>query len=145
MAGIEFKSDATAVVAGLEQLAAKSGDPTPMLEEARAILAEGEAEAFDSSGRSIGESWSPLSEETARIKGSDRILVMTGRLRAALSNPGNVRVVGGVAELSSSEVPYAHYHVTGTGRMPARPMMGIGLDTQRRLAELMAKYMAAGE
>lgn len=143
MTGVVFGSDGSQqrTIAALETLAEKSAVPTPVLEESRTILAEGEAEAFASSGSSLGDAWAPLADSTVAIKGDSRILVMTGTMRAALSNPENVHVVGDEARLDARVVPYAHFHVTGTSRMPARPFLGISSTTQRELMALMSRYM----
>jgi phage gpG-like protein len=147
MPGIVFEQDGSAdrVAAAVGALAEKTANPRPVLDGAKAILAAGEAEVFSSEGTSIGESWQPLSDATVTAKGDDRILVMTGRLRRALGDPANVHVLATGAELSSSSVPYAHFHASGTSKMPARPFLGIGIATQRALSELVKRYMSAGE
>lgn len=147
MSSVIFKDDGSAarVAASIERMAAKTADPLPVLNESRTILAENEAAAFESSGGTIGEAWQALSPTTVAQKGNDRVLVMTGRLRDALSDPANVHVEATGAALNASSVPYAHFHITGTSKMPARPFMGISPATQRALSELMSRYMAADE
>lgn len=141
--GVTFSDDGSQARtrAVLEQLAEKTADPEPVLEESRTILAENERAVFDSSGGTIGETWPALNDATIAEKGSDRILVMTGRLRAALSNPEHVHITTTSAELNAEGVPYAHFHITGTSNMPARPFLGISIAAQRALTKLMSRYM----
>lgn len=144
MTPIAFEDDGSAarVAASIERVAAKTADPIPVLEESREVLAANEAAAFESEGATLGEDWASLSPTTVAIKGDDRILVMSGRLRAALSDPANVHVEVSGARLDASSVPYAHFHLSGTSKMPARPFLGISPAAQRELAELMSRYMA---
>ena len=140
---VDFTDDGSQArtAAALERLGAKVADPEPVLEESRTILAENERAVFDSGGATIGEAWAALNEATIADKGSDRVLVMTGRLRAALSNPENVHVTTSSAELNAEGVPYAHFHITGTSNMPARPFLGISIAAQRELTKLMSRYI----
>lgn len=144
MTGVVFSSDGSQqrTTAAIGRLGEKAANPEPVLLEAREILTANEAAVFDSSGGSIGEAWESLSETTVEQKHSDRILVMTGTLRAALTNPANVEVEGTSARLNARGVPYAHFHVSGTSKMPARPFLGLSVESQRAFAELMQKYMA---
>lgn len=147
MTGVTFGSDGSQqrTTAAIERMATKAAAPEPMLQESREILAANEEAVFESEGSTIGEAWAALSEDTIERKGSDRILVMTGRLKEALGNPGNVHISATSATLNAQGVPYAHFHVTGTSRMPARPFLGISPATQRELTALMSRFMTEPE
>jgi len=75
--------------------------------------------------------WEELAEETVFRKGHEGILWETKRLQASLigQTADSIREV--ISEEHNSgfvfgtEVEYAHYHMTGTQNMPARPMVGI--------------------
>ena len=80
-------------------------------------------------------SWAPLSVSYAKWKqahfpGQPK-LVATGKLRAALTGPGsNSRrdVSGNELTFGTIGIPYASFHQTGTGKMPARPEFDFGPD-----------------
>ena len=149
MPSVEFTDPQSAEHAG-ESVAAyahRAGDTRSVLEAARALLAANEAQVFDTEGSSIGEHWPAHAASTQDREATGRLLVMTGRLRAALTDPANAIVTRDAVELSPRGVAYAHFHITGTGggnRMPARPMMGLTRETQRGLAELLRIHLAAG-
>ena len=66
-----------------------------------------------------GEGWEPLSENAIARKGSSRILVDTGNLRASFlfELRGNDTVVVG------SPVFYSEFHEFGDGNLPQRKML----------------------
>lgn len=130
--------------ASIARYAQRAGDPRGVLNAARALLAENEAKVFDTSGSSIGESWPPHSPATEDREVTGRLLVMSGHLRAALTNPANAIVAHDTVELAPRGVAYAHFHITGTSQMPARPMMGLSPETERGLVELLRVHLATG-
>lgn len=84
-------------------------------QELRPLLARNEEAAFATGGRSQGSPWKKLKQNTIRRKGHSKILVDSGALRAALTNPsarGNKlkdmrwEVYYGV---STGALPYAWY------------------------------------
>lgn len=144
MTRIEF-TDPQAAERAAAQLAAYAGkmaDPLPVLERAREILTSDEKLVFASEGAAIGSRWSALAPETTARKHDSRILVMTGRLLDALSTPSNVEVTTESARLAPRGVPYAHFHASGTGRMPARPFMGITVEGEAKFMRTLSQYLA---
>lgn len=88
----------------------------------------------EGSGPQAG-SWAPLSVSYAKWKAAHfpgkPILERSGKLRAALTGPGaNARreVSGNELSFGTSGLPYASFHQTGTGKMPARPEFDFGPD-----------------
>lgn len=80
-------------------------------------------------------SWAPLSVSYAKWKAAHfpgkPILERSGKLKAALTGPGaNARrdVTGNELNFGTSGLPYASFHQTGTGKMPARPPFDFGPD-----------------
>lgn len=91
-----------------------------------------------------GELWAELAPETIRRKGSDRILVDTGALRASLVEIGGVNNISVVADRGSiygTSDPKAIWHQFGTRRMPARPMVGTTEAAVDTLAERIADFV----
>ena len=149
MANVEFTDPQSAEKAGqaVGVYAQRAGDTRSVLSAARALLAANEAQVFDSEGSAIGSTWAPHAAATEDREASGRLLVMSGRLRAALTDPANVIVEHDTVELRPRGVAYAHFHITGTGggaRMPARPYMGLTRETQQGLVELLRVHLAAG-
>ncbi len=83
-------------------------------------------------------SWAPLSVSYARWKEAhypgQPTLVRTGKLADALADsgaPGARRDISGDSlTFGTSGLPYASFHQTGTGRMPARPPFDFGPDLE---------------
>lgn len=132
--------EANALAAQLHQLAGRVGRPRPLLERMRTVIAQGEAKAFESSGTSIGESWPPAVEPDRKL--TSRLLVATGRLRSSLTTHGGdaEQTIRGTALYYGTNVPYAGYLQHGTGRMAARPFLGVSRDTARALMVLVDEY-----
>ncbi|MHB1065427.1 MAG: phage virion morphogenesis protein [Georgenia sp.] len=83
-------------------------------------------------------SWAPLSTSYARWKKAHYpgrpTLVRTGKLADALADsgaPGARRDISGDSlTFGTTGLPYASFHQTGTGRMPARPEFDFGPDME---------------
>jgi phage gpG-like protein len=90
--------------------------------------------------------WAALSPGYAAWKAKRypgaKILERTGALRASLVGDGNGSVVVTLpnAVFIGSNVPYAQYHQTGTGSMPARPPIN---PSDRDVSEWMAEILRA--
>lgn len=113
----------------------KETDYTAPLVHSISTLEEQHAVMYDSGVDSNGEPWPPLSPTTIKKKGHDTILVDKQKMKASLIGPtgDSVRDIveeGGIAgAVFGTDVEYAHFHVTGTPIMPARPPVGISENT----------------
>ena len=91
---------------------------------------------FDAEGAGpIAGSWAPLSVSYAKWKEAHYpgkpLLVRTGALKAALTGPGagaRRDISGDSLTFGTTGIPYASFHQTGTGKMPARPEFDFGPD-----------------
>lgn len=91
---------------------------------------------FDAEGAGpIAGSWAPLSVSYSAWKKAHYpgkpTLVRTGALKAALTGPGpgaRRDVSGDTLSFGTTGIPYASFHQTGTGKMPARPEFDFGPD-----------------
>lgn len=140
-AGIEIEAPgADQLARRLQRWGTAIEDARPAFERMRSVLTGGEAQVFDSQGVALGKQW-PQAAATGH-KTDDRLLVATGALRASLA-----------AQTSDSEwftsptemrfgttVPYAHFHETGTSRMPARPMVGMPPAIAREIVNIMHRF-----
>jgi len=101
---------------------------------------------FDEARSPRGTPWAKLAASTIRRKGHDKILIDTGRLIKSLTQRGGdaIRepfVSGNMAGLVfGTSVPYAHFHMSGTRYMPARPEVGV---TEERLQKLQSQVGGA--
>lgn len=101
---------------------------------------------FDAQGAGpIAGSWAPLSVSYAKWKQAhfpgQPTLVRTGALRAALTGPGagaRRDVSGDTLSFGTVGIPYASFHQTGTGRMPARPEFDYGPDFEASMQAAVA-------
>lgn len=111
-------------------------DPVMREQTVRSLHAAFQAQ-FMSQGTYGGPPWAQLAESTIRRRpgASYMILVDTGRMREALTEPGGGEVtIGGSGDsltLDVGDVEYASYHQTGTPNMPARELI-----TERMLDQL---------
>lgn len=75
--------------------------------------------------------WEELAESTVERKGHEGILWETKRLQASLIGQTGDSIREVISEEHNSgfvfgtDIEYAHFHMTGTNNMPARPMVGI--------------------
>lgn len=104
---------------------------------------------FEEQHEPAGKKWEELRPATKAKKGHDIILWETGKLRDSLEVPGaddsireathegqyNILVYG-------TSVPYAHFHMTGTERMVARPFLGVTEEKVDVLGEMVLDYLA---
>lgn len=105
------------------------------------ILEVETAKQFDAEGSGPQSgSWAPLSVSYAKWKAAHfpgkPILQRTGALKAALTGPGaNARrdISGNTLSFGTTGLPYASFHQTGTGRMPARPEFDFGPDFEKAM------------
>lgn len=104
---------------------------------------------FTSEGEEgLGVKWAPLSAVYAAWKATHfagkPILQRTGRLMASLTSqkaPGAVYIARPKSLTIGSEVPYAIYHQTGTGRMPQRKEVVLNEGAKRELMKLAQMYL----
>lgn len=81
-----------------------------------------------------GESWRSLAASTINRKGHDQILFDTGRLFDSLEGRGGDSINDVNHEhrhtfvTFGTEVPYSHFHQTGTSRMAKREHVGLAAD-----------------
>lgn len=88
---------------------------------------------FDSETAWDGQKWKPLAKSTIERKGHNRILVDTTRLRQSLTQASQgIRDIGDTGTTAflvfGTDVPYAATHQYGSGKVPARPPVGIADD-----------------
>ena len=104
------------------------------------------AQYFVSNTDPVGKPWPPLAASTVRAKGHDTILVDTGKLRASLigKTGDSIREVFVEGEthglMFGTDLEYAHYHLTGTNRMPARPEVGISNEVMDAMTGRMLDF-----
>lgn len=105
-------------------------DPVPQLFEESQQLQQLHAGYFQQQAGPAG-AWAPLAESTVARKGHDVILIDTDALEDSLTVEGAQGAHREVERFDDAtylffgtEVEYADYHMTGTARMPARPMVG---------------------
>lgn len=86
---------------------------------------------FNAESDPVGQAWAPLSQVTISAKGHDEKLVDEERLLESvrMRNDDAIRYLqkdGEDLKLSfGTSVEYAHWHISGTRRMPARVFVGV--------------------
>jgi phage gpG-like protein len=90
---------------------------------------------FDEAQDKHGSPWAPLAPYTIQRKGHDTILIETGALVKSLTQKGAMYAIreffatgGEMGIIFGTSRPHAVLHMTGTSRMPARPMVGLTED-----------------
>lgn len=124
----------------------------PVLERGLRMFAEDHRQMFAMQREpNDGPAWKPLAPSTVKRKGHDTILVETGRLKGSLTDERHsdgIREIfdnglGGAGLVFGTDVPYAHFHMTGTSRMPARPEVGAHEKTVDRFGVAVADHIVA--
>lgn len=104
------------------------------------------AQYFVSESDPTGKPWPVLEPSTIMAKGHDTILVDTGKLKASLEGKtgDSIREVFVEGEthglMFGTDLEYAHYHLTGTSRMKARPEVGINNEVMDALTGRMLDF-----
>lgn len=79
------------------------------------------------------EPWKPRKGKQTGRNSTRRILVDSGALRRSVSN--SVKEATWQRISFKVELPYAVYHMTGTGKMPKRKFMGDSVTLRRQLTK----------
>ncbi len=126
---------------------AVDGPYTQALDESIRIIQDWEREMYLGQHGPNGAAWAPLSPVTIARKEHSAILVDTGRMFESLTTPNGtedtVWITGPTWLTFGTEVPYAHFHQTGTKRMPARPHVGVNEATVTLIGQRLADAVAA--
>lgn len=169
---ITIEIDYAPVRALLERLAAKAGDPGPMLAEIGEALVETTKQRFDTSTGPDGSSWdanSPqtvlswmgtksgaigrhggLTEKGARYAGARKPLVATGALRDSFRYriEGNTLLVGTdwhAVDIKSGAAIHQFGGQAGRGgkvTIPARPFLGISSEDRALIERIVLSYLS---
>lgn len=113
------------------------------LTEVAFYLANQARKSFDQAQAPDGTPWPPLKNPSARRGGpAAKPLRDTGRLMGSLigQGPGHIEDVGDARLVWGTSVEYASYHQEGTGRIPARPFMGLTPEMEGTIAAILLDH-----
>ena len=108
------------------------------------------AAQFATRGARMGTKWAPLSPNYAPIKERKYpgmpLMVATGDLRSSLAaRPFGIDEVTSKGMVVGTGVPYAKYHQTGGGNLPARPLIGrINPSDRARMVKILQAHIVKG-
>ena len=112
-----------------------------------------EDDHHDYFGRKVsphGEPWAKLAASTIKRKGHGSILIDTTALAKSLTQRGGSGAIRDqfssgnmVGLVFGTSVPYAHWHMTGTYTMPARPEVGVTDDRIDKMGIEIADLIAS--
>lgn len=120
---------------------------TQALDDAIGLIQNWEREMYLGQFGPDGTAWAPLSPVTIARKEHSAILVDTGRMFESLTTPNGTQdtiwITGPNWLTFGTEVEYAHWHQTGTKRMPARPHVGLNEATVTQISQRLADAVAS--
>lgn len=120
---------------------------TQALDDAIGLIQNWEREMYLGQFGPDGTAWAPLSPVTIARKEHSAILVDTGRMFESLTTPNGTQdtiwITGPSWLTFGTEVEYAHFHQTGTKRMPARPHVGLNEATVTQISQRLADAVAS--
>lgn len=127
----------------LGRVRAAAGDLRPLMEQISASLADQTEDVFDrQQDPETGQAWAALSASTIEQRQKQNywpgmILQRTGQMAASV-------VPASGADFASLTIgaPYAFWHQVGTGRMPARPLLGVSTELVNDILELSEAHLA---
>lgn len=102
---------------------------------------------FESEGGYSGDKWAPLSPTYAVWKaenfGGQPILQLTGLLADSLTSktPYTVEEIDKKSLVIGTKLAYGTYHQTGTGRMPARPIINLTEQDKMTWMKIFQKFI----
>jgi phage gpG-like protein len=125
---------------------AADADYTEALDDAIEILQGFERRLYLEQRDAGGRAWAPLAMSTILRKEHGAILVDSGRMYESLTTPNGtadtIWETGDTWLRFGTSVPYAHWHQTGTRRMPARPHVGCDQPTADTIARVLGNAVA---
>lgn len=144
MVAVRISVDDRLVQQVLAQLAARSNDLTPAMDEIGGMLVASVQSRFERAAGPDGAAWPPLSAATLLRRGAGaRPLRHTGRLYGSITHRADRRQV----EVGSNVI-YAAIHQlggqAGRGRkvnIPARPYLGIDRDDETEAVAILTDHL----
>lgn len=134
----------------LLRFAQRANDMEPALDALADDFLAIERQQFSSEGGRSG-GWAPLAPDYARTKAlqfpGKGILERHGDLRASLTEEGakgSIRRVTSDELLVGTDVDYAHFHQSGTRKMPRRRVVEFSAGDRRRWVKTLQRYLATG-
>jgi phage gpG-like protein len=135
----------------LRPLGRRASDLRPAMDAALDIIRDAEGRQFDTQGADGSGGWAPLADSTVQRKaraGLDpRILHATGDLVASVTTDSGDNI--GISRKDGLDfgttLPYAGFHQTGTGRMPARPVVQLPERDRRQIMKVAQRYLVTGK
>lgn len=137
---ITIEVDDDGILRGLERLGEKLEDMRPVMAEIGEALREASMEAFDTETAPDGRRWKPLSPVTiARRRGGPpyRILQDTGTLRQSITR----QVDSPLSVVVGTRVSYGAKHQFGSGRVPARPFLGVSDEARSEIEATIVAWL----
>lgn len=133
----------------LSDMELRSDSFEPLLELFGREQSIGETAIFASEGAIVG-GWAPLSPIYAAWKiahyGPRPIMVRTGALMASLTgNPMGVSEIGPKEAKFGTDIRYAHFHQSGTCKMPKRKIVEVIPGMSRLWADQTGRWIVRGE
>jgi len=147
------KVDTSRLKRRFASMVSRSNDFKPVFRWVFLELSEAHSRQFASQGAAGGFPWKPLDPQYASWKlenyGANGILVRSGALRDSLTNlnstRGAVRDIDAKKATFGTEVEYAHYHWTGTRKMPSRKPLFVPRTFADRTAFMVGRYIVDGQ
>lgn len=116
----------------------------PFEEIAKSVIAPSVEENFQQGGR---PAWVPLADSTKISKSRrgypspSRILVATGAMADAASDPKNYKISKTELKAAPFGIPYWGFHQTGGGKLPQRVIMMLQVADRTKINAIFAKFM----
>lgn len=118
------------------------GDLTPLMSAIGGVLESSTRERFESKRDPQGISWEQLKPQTRDAKRTDKgrlrggILVDRGGLRKSITYHATSQSVA-----VGTDRHYGRYHQEGTRHMPARPFLGLSVEDEGNILQLVQKFI----
>lgn len=102
---------------------------------------------FATNGAYGGKVWAPLKPDYFQWKLRNGIghatLVRTGKMKVSYtSRPMKVERIGKTVAVYGTDVKYAHFHQSGTRKMPARIVMQANAKVRKDIKQIIADYIS---
>ena len=127
----------------LDRLQGKlGGDLTPVMTAIGGLLESSTRERFETKRDPQGMSWEQLNPKTKNAKRTAKgrlrsdILVDRGDLRKSITYHATSQSVA-----VGTDRHYGRYHQEGTRHMPARPFLGLSVEDEGNILQLVQKFI----
>ena len=146
--GVTIKGNGIKNIKGkIKVIENRTNNPEKCFEYIGSYLSAYNRKMFATNGAFGGKVWAPLKPDYQQWKIRHSVgkatLVRSGKLKASYtSRPMKIERYGKTVAVYGTDVKYAHFHESGTRKMPARVVMQANSKVRKDIQQIVADYIS---